>query len=133
MQIHSHQAKIAYSLAGIPAVFLPLSYLLMAVSIFTSFATGKDLDQMSGFIRWIVFAGFYATLIQWPFYFFWAARTSQLTFRVRMLWIAVLFLLNMFAIPYFLFCMYRGTAQTALTRSIRHESIRRFFENGTVA
>ena len=103
----------------------------MAVCIFTSIFSGKDLEATSGFIRWIVVAGFYGTLFQWPFYFFWAARSSQLTFRVRLLWIVVLFLLNMFAIPWFLFCMYRGTAQTELTRGIRRESIRRFFEKGT--
>jgi hypothetical protein len=135
MQTHTRQVKNAYALAAIPAVFLPLSYLVMAVWVFATFLpallSGKAASDPSGFVLWMVQAGYYGTLIQWPFYLFWAARTRQLTFRVRVLWMVVLFLLNMFAMPWFLLCMYRGTAQTALTRGIRRESVRRFFQKGT--
>ena len=133
MQIHSRQVKIAYALAVVPAVFLPFSYLVMAVWVLICSVSGRDMGDANWYVRWIIATGVIATFVQWPFYFVWAARTRQLTFRVRMLWISVLFIMNMFAMPWFLFCMYRGTAQTALTRGIRHESIRRFFEKGTVA
>jgi hypothetical protein len=132
MQTHTRQVKIAYALAAIPAMFLPLSYLVMAVwvcaRIFPMLLSDKTESDPSGFVLWIMQAGFYGTLIQWPFYLFWAACTRRLTFRVRVLWMVVIFLFNMFAMPWFLLCMYRGSAQTALIRSIRRESVRRFFQ-----
>jgi hypothetical protein len=132
---HTHQTKIAYAIAAVPAVFLPLSYLVMVVwvfaTIFTALFSGKHAADPSEVVLWVWQAGYYATLIQWPFYLLWAASTPRLTLRVRMLWIVVLILLNMFAMPWFLFCMYRRTAQTALTRGIGRESVRRFFERGS--
>lgn len=134
MQAHSRYVKVAYGLAAIPAMLMPISYLVTTgwaiATIFPALLNGKEAPDASGLVLFVGHAGLYATFIQWPFYFFWAARTSRLTLRVRVLWIVVLFLFNMFAMPWFLFCMYRGTAQTALTRSLRRESVRRFFEKG---
>ena len=39
--------------------------------------------------------------------------------------------MNMFAIPWFLLCMYRGTAQTALVRGLRPGAVRSFLEKDT--
>ncbi len=135
MVTRSRQAKIGYALAAIPAVFLPVSYLTMVVwvcvVISPALVSGTDAGDPTGPILWVLQAGLCATLIQWPFYLFWAARTVRITHRIRMVWIVVLILLNMFAIPWFLLCMYRGTAQTALIRGLRPGVVRRFLEKDT--
>lgn len=129
---HSRRATIAYTLAAIPAAFLPLSYLVMVVwvivAIFPSLFSEHHASDPVGFVYWIPEAGMVATFIQWPFYILWAACTRRLTIRVRVLWVVALVLFNMLTIPWFLYCMYRGTAQTALTRAIRSRTIRKYFE-----
>ncbi len=134
MKTHTLPNKIAYALAAIAAAFLPLSYLVMIVSVCATIVpallSGKEAVEPGGVVLWVLRVGCYGTLVQWPFYFLWAALTRQLTFRVRILWIVVLLFANMFAVPWFLFCMYHGIAQTAVTRCIGHESIRRYFEKG---
>ena len=134
MQTHSRQAKIAYALAAVPAALPPLSYVVMCVWVMSvivpALLSGKDAGDPGGSVLLILQSGLVATAVQWPVYVLWAACARGLTPRLRFLWILVLLILNMLAIPWFLFCMYRGTARTALVRRIRNESIRRFFEKG---
>ena len=136
MSNHTRKTKMGYTIAAVPAVFFPVSYLVMAcwvlIRLVPGFVEGDvaSVEEPSGVLRFILLSGFYGTLIQWPFYLIWAAFSRELTIRVRMLWVGVIILLNMFAIPWFLYCKYHGTAQTALTRGIRQMSIRRFFEKG---
>jgi hypothetical protein len=59
-----------------------------------------------------------------------AACSRELTVRLRVLWIAYIFLMNMFAMPWFLYCKYRGTTQTAASRTMRHKQVREWFEQG---
>lgn len=134
MASHSLPTKIGYLVAAVPAIFLPVSYLAMVAWVFMkilpTLLTGGSAEaaEPSGDFRTVLAVGYYGTLIQWPFYLAWAALSRELTFRVRMLWVATIIVANMFAMPWFLVCKYRGTAQTAVTRHIRHGAIRRFFE-----
>ncbi|MEA3188344.1 MAG: hypothetical protein QOD99_2174 [Chthoniobacter sp.] len=68
MQKHTRRVKIAYAVAAVPAVFLPLSYLVMAVwvfaTIFPALLSGKTATDPSGFVLWMVQTGYYGTLIQ---------------------------------------------------------------------
>jgi hypothetical protein len=51
----------------------------------------------------------------------WAALSRELTIRGRFLWIGVIILLNMFGMPWFLYCKYHGTAQTVLAPRVPPE------------
>jgi hypothetical protein len=131
---HSRPATIGYLVAAVPAIFLPVSYLAMAawvcLKILPALLTGglAEVAEPSGVFRDALAVGIYGTLIQWPFYLAWAALSFELTFRVRMLWVATIIVANMFAMPWFLVCKYRGTAQTAVTLRLRQGAIRRFLE-----
>jgi hypothetical protein len=135
MIIHTRQSQVRYIAAAIPAFLLPFSYIvIMAPWVFTlTFPAtfGGHSAEPSALLNAISLIGICGTFVQWPFYFLWVIRSRELTIRLRVLWLLVLFSFNMFAIPWFLYCKYRGTAQTALTRGIRPGSIRRFFEKGT--
>ena len=134
MLTRSRQVKIGYALAAIPAVFLPASYLAMAMWVFVRLVPALERGDSADpgpTLMIILTAGFYSTLIQWPFYLAWAVLSREITIRVRILWVIVLIVMNMFAIPWFLYCKYQGTAQTALVRGIRLAAVRRFFEVGT--
>jgi hypothetical protein len=110
---NTRQRNILYAAAAIPALYLPFSYIVMAIWIFIS--VGRSSDDPN-FVRSICNVGMYLTFIQWPFYLVWAACSRELTIRLRVLWMVVLFLLNMFAMPWFLYCKYKGTTQTAFLR-----------------
>lgn len=134
MQPKTRREKVIYAIAAVPALFLPFSYIYVIGWFLVSISMGlpdysKDPNTIANILfYWIGYGGIYGTFIQWPIYILWAISSRQLTVRVRVLWISLLVIGNMFAIPYFLYCMYRGTAQTALIRGIRQESIRCFFE-----
>jgi hypothetical protein len=131
---HSPRARLAFALAAIPAGFLPVSYLVMAgfvlMRVFPALMRGDRNQEVldAPLVMWICQVGFYGTLIQWPFYLAWAACSRELTVRLRMLWMAHIFLLNMFAMPWFLYCKYRGTTGTALTQGLRHKRVKEWFE-----
>ncbi len=134
----SKATSVAFALAAIPALFLPFSYLFLFVWVVVNIAphiiSGNYPETPNNSIfPVIVGAGYYGTLIQWPFYFLWAALSSELNWRSRLLWIVVLFFLNMFAIPYFLYCKYRGTTKSVITDSIKIEWLRRYFDENAPA
>jgi hypothetical protein len=131
---HSQRERLVFFLAAIPAGFLPVSYAVMVGFVLWSFVpalwrgeSGPEPGDFPRVLR-ILQAGVCATLIQWPFYLAWAAMSRELTWRLRWLWIGYIFLLNMFAMPWFLYCKYRGTTQTAPIRGLRHKGVREWFE-----
>jgi hypothetical protein len=131
---HSPRAKVAFALAAVPAVFLAVSYVVMCgfavCVVIPTLMRGGSGPKPGEFpaVVWILRAGLYATLFQWPFYLAWAACSRELTARLRVLWLAYLILMNMFAMPWFLYCKYRGTTQTAVSRTMRHKHVRKWFE-----
>ena len=127
MVAHSRRAKFGYAVAAGPAAFLPLSYVICV-----GWAMWWIIPELLGgggapegkppeILGLLVVAGLYATFVQWPIYLIWAAFSRELTIRIRLLWILILILLNMFAIPWFLYCKYHGTAQIVLQRRIQRE------------
>jgi hypothetical protein len=133
MANQTFQAKLGYLIFAVPALFLPISYLTGVGWFFLHIVplvngNMSSATEPSGAVRSVLAAGLYGTFVQWPFYLAWAALSRELTFRVRMLWVATIIVANMFAMPWFLLCKYRGTAQTAVTRRLRKGAIRRFFE-----
>jgi len=135
----SKATSVAFALAAVPAIFLPFSYLFLFVWVVVNLAphlfSGNYPETPNNDIVFpvIVGGGYYGTLIQWPFYFLWAALSSELNWRARLLWIVVLLFFNMFAIPYFLYCKYRGTTKSVITDSIKIEWLRRYFDENAPA
>jgi hypothetical protein len=126
-------ASIAFGLAAIPALFLPLSYIFMcgwAVTNIIFPATSGNYTEVHpiGISILIVMAGYYGTLVQWPFYLLWAAFSKELNLRLKLLWVVILVLFNMFAIPYFLYCKYRGITKSAIINNIGVDWLRQFFD-----
>lgn len=131
MKNNSKKTQTIYSILAIPAIILPISYCLMALwvitSIFPSVITGET-AELPDKLRIILLVGIYGTFIQWPIYALWVALSKELSFRLKLLWWLVLFFLNMFAIPWFLYCKYKGTTRTAIIKIIKRKPIRQFFQ-----
>ena len=65
----------------------------------------SNIPPVEGTAFWLAGqAAIYATFIQWPFYFAWSLISPELSRRQRIGWVVVIFLLNVVAIPYFLWC-----------------------------
>ncbi len=125
--------RLGFAVAAVPALFMPVSYVFIVGwtvgELISSCSQGNPaLREPAGILLWIGWGGIYANFLQWPLYFAWAAMSRELTWRQRWLWMACIFLLNMFAMPWFLYCKYRGTTSTALTKCIRHQCVRSWFE-----
>jgi len=126
--------KRLYILVAIPAGYLPLSYLVLVCYVFLNLALGRDIEFASGSIMWwIIWLGICGTVVQWPFYILWALNSRELTFKLRLAWVVVIILLNMFAMPYFLYCKYRNRTRDGLIHKIRKGALRRFLEGSPVA
>jgi hypothetical protein len=109
------QRNTLFLTAFIPAGYLPLMYVLMVLYAFGALIIKADIPPAKGTIFWwLGWVAVYATLIQWPFYIVWAALSRELTIRQRIAWIVVLILLNMFSMPWFLWCKYKGNAKDGL-------------------
>jgi len=110
--------RLLYALAAIPAGFLPLCYLCVAVGVvFLMLRYGLDLPEGAPILRVlgpVGIAGIGVTLVQWPVYIVWAATSRELSVGQRVVWILILVVLNMLAMPYFLYCKYKGRAAAAL-------------------
>src|SRR5690606_36671382 len=76
--------------------------------------------------------GFYALMAQWPIYFGWVLATRRLTARLKLLWGGMLVVFSLFAIPWFLWAMFRRTEKIEPIRFIRRNSTRRYFAKGVV-
>jgi hypothetical protein len=128
----SRVSTLAYLLAAIPALFLPISYIVLVGWVIVDFTLALVTDnwafELPEILKTIGWVAIYATFIQLPPYIAWAALSNHLTTRARILWTIILFIGNMFAIPWFLYCQYTRTAQTALISNARNGSMRRYIE-----
>lgn len=121
------QRTALYLVAAVPAGFLPLVYVWMILNVFWGVATGTDISPTEGTVFWWCgWVAIYATLAQWPFYFAWAAISRELTNRQRIAWVIVIFLLNMFAMPWFLWCKYRTNTRNGLLGLIGPKWLRQY-------
>ena len=66
------------------------------------------------------------TFVQWPFYFLWVGLSRELSLRQRSAWWIVIFIGNMFAMPYFLWCKYRRKTIEGLLSIIGRKRIRTY-------
>ncbi|HLX95657.1 MAG TPA: hypothetical protein VKU37_07925 [Verrucomicrobiae bacterium] len=128
MIAHSRRAKLMYAIAAVPAAFLPFSYVVGVISVVFWIiipehmgGSGASESKPTGIVDFIIFAGLWGTVIQWPVYLLWAALSREMTIRVRLLWMGVIVLLNMFGMPWFLYCKYQGTTRTALAPRFQPE------------
>jgi hypothetical protein len=125
-----------YALAALPALFLPFAYFVMVgwavVYALPPMYAGEATPEPGGWFFTVSRIGFYALMVQWPLYLIWILGTKRLTPRLRLLWAGVLVVFSLFAIPWFLWAMFRGTEKIELIRLIRHRSVRRYFAHGLV-
>lgn len=98
-------------IAAIPAGFLPVAYALLAINVLIAAFFGGDIRSgESSVLWWIGMVAIWLTLIQWPFYFLWVGMSRELLVKQKIAWMIIIFIGNMFAIPYFLWCKYRNNA-----------------------
>lgn len=130
---HTSAASIAFGIAAIPALFLPFSYIFMCawavINIIFPAASGNYTEAHPIDLSLLILGGgYYGTLIQWPFYMIWVAFSKELNWRLRLVWIVILFLFNMFAIPWFLYCKYRGITKTIIVNNVGLHWLRAWLE-----
>lgn len=126
----SRPRKALYALAAVPAGYLPLSYAILVVYVPIVILTGREMTPTTGSVMWwIGWTAIWATLVQWPFYIGWAACSRELPVRVRAAWIVAIVGLNMWAMPYFLYCKWKNKTRTGLTAYLR-PALRAFLEKG---
>lgn len=127
---------LAYLLAAGPAFFLPFAYFVtvgwLVVYALPAAYSGESVPEPEGWFMTITRNGFYALMGQWPLYFGWVLLTRRLTLRLKVLWAGILVVFSIFAIPWFLWAMYRRTEKIEPLRFIRRHSTRRYFAKGLV-
>ncbi|MFA6293656.1 MAG: hypothetical protein WC637_17850 [Victivallales bacterium] len=131
--------KTGYLIASLPAGFLPVAYAFFAFSVFNSSLFGVDIRSVeSSVLWWIGMIAIWLTFIQWPFYLLWVVMSRELSLKQKVTWVIVIFLGNMIAMPYFLWCKYWNTAASGLPlpgfhtniESSRSAKIRRYIHTG---
>jgi hypothetical protein len=125
---------LGYGLAAVPAFFLPFAYLI-AVGWLCAYALpasyhGEEIPESGDRFLAVTRAGFHALVVQWPVYFGWVLVTRRLTPRLRLLWGGVMVVFSLFAIPWFLFAMWRRSERIELLQYIRRPSVRHYFAKG---
>lgn len=112
-------------IAAFPSGFLPLAYCLAMLYEVFAIITGMDITaEHGGWLWWTAVVALWLTIAQWPFYLLWVAISKELSFRQKVGWGVVIFLLNMFAMPYFLWCKFRQTTVSGLLAIIGSQRIR---------
>lgn len=108
--------ETVFLIAAIPAGFLPIAYAVLVVHVLIVTVTGVGITpELGGPLWWIGTAAIWLTIAQWPFYLLWVAISPELTVRQKVAWSVVIFLGNIFAMPYFLWCKYRNNAALGLS------------------
>ena len=97
-----------FLLASLPAVFLPLSYLVVVGGAVLPFVP-EFLRNISATVG---FAGLVGTAIQLPVYLVWAMISPELRIKHKVIWAVILCVINMFGIPMFLYAKYRRQTVT---------------------
>lgn len=124
--------KYPYILAAVPAGYLPLSYFALLCYVLVNLACGVYIELVKGSLMWwIAWLGIWGTFVQWPFYIVWAFSSRELTLRLRLAWVFALVILNMLAIPYFLYCKYRGKTKEGLIGGLRDGALRSYLEGSS--
>ncbi len=125
---------LLYVLAAGPALFLPFAYFVtvgwLVVYGLPAVYRGEEMPEPEEWFYAVSRYGFYALMVQWPVYFGWALSTRRLTARLKLLWAGILVVFSLFAIPWFLWAMFRRTERIEPLRFIRRHSTRRFFAKG---
>lgn len=114
---------------ALPAGYLPVAYLALAVHVLVAGVTGADVGVTEHTTLWhIGTVAIVLTLVQWPFYFIWVGLSRGLSFRQKAAWWIVILVLNMFAMPYFLWCKYRNRSAEGLISMIGRERLRDYLK-----
>lgn len=126
--------NLAYGVAAGPALFLPFAYFVavgwLCVYALPAAYQGEETPESGERFLSIVRNGFYAFVVQWPLYFGWVLVTRRLTRRLKLLWGGVMVVFSLFAVPWFLWSMWRRTERIELLRFIRRHSVRHYFAKG---
>ena len=121
--------ETGFLIAAIPAGFLPVSYVVLVIHILLSIVQGTETTpDEGGWLRWNGTVAIWMTFIQWPFYLLWVAVSTELSFRQKVGWGVVIFLLNMFAMPYFLWCKFQRTTVSGLLAIIGRQRVRDYLK-----
>ena len=119
--------ETGFLMAAIPAGFLPAAYALLVLHMLIAALTGTNITpERGGSLWWIGTVAIWLTFVQWPFYFFWTATSRDLSVRQKVAWGVVIFLGNMFAMPYFFWCKYRNGAVSGLLSIIGMHRLREY-------
>ncbi len=110
--------RTLFLLAAVPALFLPVSYVVIVA---TGISSGAPVHSVP--VSLIGFLGLFGTAIQLPVYLLWVIISGELSLKQKLIWGSVLLLINMFGIPLFLYAKYRR--QTVTMMSARHTSASR--------
>lgn len=124
-----NRRNTGYLIAAFPSGFLTLAYCLLMLCKVFAIITGMDSTaEHGGWLWWTAVVAFCLTIAQWPFYLLWVAISKELSFRQKVGWCVVIFLLNMFAMPYFLWCKFRQTTVSGLLAIIGRQRIRDYLK-----
>lgn len=111
-------AQVAFLVAALPAVLLPTAYVTGAGwMVYASLAGMHVFSQQPLAITILLWTGIYATCLQLPIYLCWTMLSQELSAGQRLIWFVIVLLLNMFAIPAFLYAKYRKRTAAWITRS----------------
>jgi hypothetical protein len=117
----SKRARIALTLLGIPTFFLLLIYVMVAVTVLLCVIFNWDIPEYE-FLDSVVFVIIEAVFfVTWTIYFLWAIFTRQYTWKEKLVWILVIFLMNVIGMPYFFVVMlrkYKGIKWSASARLV---------------
>ena len=122
-----------YALAAIPAGYILLTCICLSVlaTIYEVLAYANALgltasitaDKYAAAISPVVFWGFWsaicATILQLPLYVVWVIVSSELSWKVRVIWMIAIVVFNVLSIPWFLWCKYRNSTREEMLRLLR--------------
>jgi hypothetical protein len=128
-KIKAQNFILPFIFAAIPAGYLPFSYLFMVVWFLLGVIIGYDITPSNGsFSWWILSLGLWGTFVQWPIYALWILLSKDITLRLKVGWILLLIFLNMFAIPYFLYCKYKQNTGPGFIKLFGNRRFKRYLE-----
>lgn len=121
---------LSYAAAAVPALFLVASFFAVSFWIFANVVpaafNAEDWPEPEDGTRTLMKAGFVALVLQLPGYLGWALFSRRLTLRLRFFWMGMLSLFPVFAIPLFLFAMWRRGERAVALRLVPHPNLRRY-------
>ena len=107
MQSLRIRKKVGLTLLGLVTFYMPFSYCVMGVWAIGS-TSGIWPSEMPPLVREMIIYGIAVTFVMWPVYFAWALLNKRLYRQDKLKCFLIIFLFNMFAMPWFFVRMVRA-------------------------